>query len=190
MKDTTNTFLPLQLQFFAEQEAETTQTEQTSETETTEETTEEPVLTVEQQLEKLQVEFMKVKKAQEKAASEAADYKKKYNSTLSEQEQRKMEKAEQEAETQTRLADAEKKLKIIDIQNTFMDLGYSKDKAKEAAVAQYDGDYDTLVKLQKDFLATTVKQKEAEWLKTRPKTQTGTGEGGAQDAFLAGFNSI
>ncbi len=188
MKDTTNTFLPLHLQFFAEQETETAQTEQEQETTQAEET-EEPVLTAEEELAKLRVEFMKVKKAQEKAASEAADFKKKYNSTLSEQEQRKMEKAEQEAESQTRLAEAEKKLKIIDIQNTFMDLGYSKDKAKEAAVAQYDGDYDTLVKLQKEFLATTVKQKEAEWLKTRPKTQTGTGEGGATDPFLAGFNS-
>ena len=183
------TNIPFNLQFFADGEVDTTET--TTETTTVEETTteEEVILTSDEELAKLRIEMVKIKKAQEKAASEAADYKRKYNSTLSEQEKQKIAKAEQEAETQTKLADAEKKLKIIDIQNTFMDLGYSKEKASEAAVAQFEGDYDTLVKLQKEFLATTVKQTEAEWLKTRPKTQTGTGEGGAVDPFLAGFNS-
>jgi hypothetical protein len=181
---TTNPVIPMRLQFFAEGEEPVVE-----ETVVEEQVVEEPKLTAEEELAKMKVEFLKVKKAQEKAASEAADYKRKYNSTLTDQEQKNIEKAERDAETQTRLEEAEKKLKIIDIQNTFMDLGYSKDKALEAANAQYDGDYDTLVKLQKDFLATTVKAKEAEWLKNRPKSQTGTGEGGALDAFLQGFNS-
>ena len=181
------TNIPLNLQFFADGEVDAVEEPTVTVEEPVAE--EEVVLTPDEELAKLRVEMAKIKKAQEKAASEAADYKRKYNSTLSEQEKQKIAKAEQEAETQTKLADAEKKLKIIDIQNTFMDLGYSKDKAQEAAVAQFEGDYDTLVKLQKEFLATTVKQKEAEWLKTRPKTQTGTGEDGAIDPFLAGFNS-
>ena len=118
------TNIPFNLQFFADGEVDTTET--TTETTTVEETTteEEVILTSDEELAKLRIEMVKIKKAQEKAASEAADYKRKYNSTLSEQEKQKIAKAEQEAETQTKLADAEKKLKIIDIQNTFMDLGY------------------------------------------------------------------
>ena len=47
-------------------------------------------------------ENAKLKKAQEKAASEAADYKKKYNATLSEKEKASIEKAEKEAEREER----------------------------------------------------------------------------------------
>ena len=43
-------------------------------------------VSIEEQLQQLLVENAKLKRASEKANSEAADYKKKYNATLSEQE--------------------------------------------------------------------------------------------------------
>ena len=46
----------------------------------------------------LMIEIAKLKRGLDKASSEAADYKKKYNATLSEKEQADLEKAEREAE--------------------------------------------------------------------------------------------
>ena len=71
----------INLQFFAEPEP-----------------TPEPQVTLEEQVQQLLLENAKLKKAQEKAASEAADYKKKYNATLTDAQKAAQEKAEKEAE--------------------------------------------------------------------------------------------
>ena len=61
-----------------------------------------PEQSAEDRIQELMTENAKLKKAQEKAASEAADYKKKYNATLSEKEKASLEKAEKEAEREER----------------------------------------------------------------------------------------
>ena len=70
-----------------------------------------------------------------------------------------------------------------------MGLGYPQDKATEAAEAQYDGDTDTLFKIQSEVQQALIKKKEAEWLKNRPPVNSGAGGGDNEDPFLKGFNS-
>lgn len=136
------------------------------------------------------VEIAKLKKSFDRAASEASDYKKKYNATLSEQEQANIAKAEAEAEKDERLKLLERKDRVHDLTENFMDLGYDKEQAKAAAEAQFDGDTETLFKIQKQVQDAQLKSKEAEWLASRPEINAGKGTDEETDMFLKGFNSV
>lgn len=128
---------------------------------------------VEEQLQALMVENAKMKRAFDKASSEAADYKKKYNATLSEQERASQEKAEAEARRDERLAELERENSIHKFTESFLDLGYDKDSAIAAATAQVDNDVETLFKLQKKIIDEKVLAKEQEMYKSIPRAKTG-----------------
>lgn len=127
----------------------------------------------EEQLQALMVENAKMKRAFDKAASEAADYKKKYNATLSEQERASQEKAEAEARRDERLAELERENSIHRYTESYLDLGYDKETAVKAATAQVDGDVDTLFTLQKKVIDEKVLAKEQELIKDIPRAKTG-----------------
>lgn len=148
-----------------------------------------PQLTPEEQIQQLMVENAKLKKAQEKAATDAADWKKKYNATLTDSQKQAQEKAEKEAEREEQFNSLLKENTVNKLSKNFLKLGYPEDKAEEAAIAQYDGDTETLFRIQSEVQTDLIKQKEAEWLKNRPEVNTGAGEGETEDAFLKGFNS-
>ena len=99
------------------------------------------------------------------------------------------EKAEKEAEREEQFNKLLKENTVNKYVKNFLKLGYSEERAEEAAVAQYDGDTETLFRIQSDVQAELVKQKEAEWLKNRPPVNTGAGDREPEDAFLKGFNS-
>lgn len=146
--------------------------------------------TAEERLQQMMIDMEKLKRAQEKAASEAADYKKKYNATLSDAQKASQEKAEKEAERDELLKNLTRENTVNKLAKNFLTLGYAADMAEKAAAAQYDNDTDTLFKIQNDHQSALVKQKEAEWLKSRPAPQTGTDEGdGKKDPFVEGFDS-
>ena len=128
---------------------------------------------VEEQLQALMVENAKMKRAMERANSEAADYKKKYNATLSEQERASQEKAEEQARRDERLAELERENSIHKFTESFFDLGYDKESAIAAATAQVDNDVETLFKLQKKILDEKVLAKEQELIKDMPRATTG-----------------
>lgn len=176
----------LNLQFFAEPEP-AQEPQPTPEPQT--EPTPEVQLTVEEQIQQLRIENAKLKKAQERAASDAADWKKKYNETLTDSQRAAQEKAEKEAEREELMSKLVKENTVNKLAKNFLKLGYSEDRAEEAAIAQYDGDTETLFRIQSEVQAELVKQKEAEWLKSRPTVNTGAGNGETEDAFLKGFNS-
>ncbi|MCP6003230.1 hypothetical protein NL386_37360, partial [Klebsiella pneumoniae] len=73
---------------------------ETKVTETTEstETKKEPEKTPEVDVQELMTQLAKLKRANDKLSSESAEWKKKYQATLSEQEKASEEKAEREAE--------------------------------------------------------------------------------------------
>lgn len=154
------------------------------------EPTPEPQLSVEEQLQQALVENEKLKRAQEKAASDAADWKKKYNATLTDAQKAAQEKAEKEAERQEQFDKLLKENTVNKLSKNFLKLGYPEDKAEEAANAQYDGDTETLFRIQSEVQESLIKQKEAEWLKSRPPVTTGAGDENAEDPFLKGFNSV
>lgn len=139
-------------------------------------------LTVEQQLQKLSEqnqnlmnEVAKLKKASDKNASEASEWKKKYNATLSAQEQASNEKAEREAEREEQFNKLLRENQVNKFVRQYMTQGYSEDLAQKAAEAMYDGDTDTFFKIQSDAVSAIVKKKEDEWIKSRPDIHAGTG---------------
>ena len=140
---------------------------------------------VEEQLQALMVENVKLKRSFDKAASEASDYKKKYNATLSEQERASQEKAEEQARRDERLAELERENSIHRFTEQFLDLGYDKASAIEAATAQVDGDVDALFKLQKKIIDEKVLAKEQELIKDMPRATTGRYASMTKDQIMA-----
>ena len=124
----------------------------------------------------MRVEMAKMKKSLDKATGEAADYKKQLRAKQSEDEIRLQEKAEKEAERQEQFEKLLKENTVNKLSKNFLKLGYPEDKAEEAANAQYEGDTETLFCIQSEVQASLIKQKEAEWLKSRPPVATGVGD--------------
>lgn len=150
----------------------------------------EPQLTAEEQLEQMRVEMLKIKKAQEKAASEAAEYKKKYSATLSEAEKKKQEEAEKKVEQDEEIKRLRRENTVNKWVKNYLKLGYADEMAEEAAAAQYDGDSETMLRLQAEHQASLLKQEQAKWLKSRPTPKIGTGEGGDTDVTREQFNRM
>lgn len=142
-------------------------------------------VSAEDQLQQLMVENAKLKRAMDKASSEAADYKKKYNATLSEQERASQEKAEAEARRDERLAELERENSIHKFTESFLDLGYDKESAIAAATAQVDNDVETLFKLQKKIIDAKVQAKEQELYKSIPRAKTGIYASMTKDQIMA-----
>ena len=142
-------------------------------------------ISVEEQLQSLMVENAKLKRAFDKSASEAADYKKKYNATLSEKEQADMAKAEEQARRDERLAELERENSIHKFTESFLDLGYDKESAIAAATAQVDNDVETLFKLQKKVLDEKVVAKEQELIKSMPRAKTGVYSSRTKEQIMA-----
>ena len=126
----------------------------------------------------LMTEVAKLKKASDKNASEAADYKKKYRETLSAQEQASIDKAEKEAEREEKYNQLLRENQISKYVRQYMKQGYSEELATKAAEAMYDGDTDALFNVQTEATTAIIKQKESEWLKSRPDVNAGTGTQG------------
>lgn len=96
------------------------------------------------QIKDLQAQLAKQKKATDNASSDAADWKKKYNATLTEAQQAEAARAEEEK----RLRDENEALKrdkvIGAYSNRALSLGYDADLAAQTAEAMANGDMDTV----------------------------------------------
>lgn len=147
-----------------------------------------PQPTLEEQLQQMRIENAKLKKAQEDAATDASNWKKKYNATLSDAEKLAQEKADKEAEKDAELNRLRRESAVSKFEKNFLTLGYSQELAQKAAEAQFDGDTDTLFIVQTQAQEAILKAKESEWYKNRPEVNTGVSNG-KEDPFLQGFNS-
>lgn len=126
----------------------------------------------------LMVEIAKLKRAVDKNASEAKEWKEKYRSTQSEKEIMDAEKAEAQAAKDAEFEEMKKTLAIHDLAENYMDLGYNKDLAKKAATAQVEGDTAALLGFQKQFQEAQKKSWEEDFIKSRPEINVGSGNGG------------
>lgn len=129
--------------------------------------------TAEEQLAELLAENKRLKKAVDKGASDAASWKKKFMDTQSEATQLSMEKAERDAALKEELEALRKESKINKYAKSFMGIGYSEDMATQAAEAQFNGDTDELIRIQKAFNAESEKRIRAEIMKSMPTPATG-----------------
>jgi hypothetical protein len=150
----------------------TTVDETTNTTVTTDDTPKQ-TKTAEEQLAELLAENKRLKKAVDKGASDAASWKKKFMDTQSEATQLSMEKAERDAALKEELEALRKESKINKYAKSFMGIGYSEDMATQAAEAQFNGDTDELIRIQKAFNAESEKRIRAEIMKSMPTPATG-----------------
>lgn len=139
----------------------------------------EPTLAeLQEQIKTLMIENAKLKKASDKASSEASTYKKQLREKQSEQERFDMEKAEAEAEREEKYKELLRKVSINEFEKNYLGLGYTVDEASRMATAEVDGDADLKFRIMTEVNERQFKEKEAEWLKSRPQASAGTGSSG------------
>ena len=109
----------------------------------------------------------------EKANSEAADYKKKWKAASSEQEQKQIEGAERQAQVEEELKTLRRASKVSEYEKQHLALKYEEKDAKEIAEALYDGDMDTVFRLQKKHEEALQKAIKADLMKNMPTPPAG-----------------
>ena len=109
----------------------------------------------------------------DKYATEAADYKKKWKAASSEQEQKQIEDAEKQAQIEEELKNLRRSSKVSEYEKQHLALKYDEKDAKEIAEALYDGDMDTVFRLQKKHEEALQKAIKADLLKDMPTPPAG-----------------
>lgn len=138
-----------------------------------EETMRQKLADLEAKYNQLMVEKAKADRQSDKNAKEAKEWKEKYRSTQTEKEVMDAEKAEAMAQRDAEFESMKKKIQVQDLTENYMDMGYPKELAKKAALAQADGDTHTLLETQKAFNDAQKKAWETEFLKNRPDVNIG-----------------
>ena len=140
-----------------------------------------------EQVAQLKVQNAKLKKANDKATSEAASYKKQLREKQTAEEIALQEKAEKEAEREEQFQKLLRENTITKFEKNFLALGYPADLAAKAAAAQCDNDTDELFSIQQTFIEEKEKTMKADWMKSMPNPPAGNSDDD-EDAFLKGFN--
>ena len=195
MKDLneTKTFLPYKLQFFAEDPTPTP--EPTPEPEPaptpdpTPEPTPEPKLTAEEQISLLLAKVKVLESKSDKAATDAADWKKKYRETLDSKAQLDLEKAERDAQREAEFQELKKESAVNKFEKNYITLGYDAKLAKQAAEAQYSGDNEELFRIKQLHQTNLMKKLESEWMKKAPTPPAGNQDQPPEDPFLRGLRA-
>lgn len=123
-----------------------------------------------------------------KVSSEAANYKKQLKAKQTAEEQEEEAKREAEEEHKKYVKGLEDTIKLTNATNRYLALGMAADMAKDAAQAELDGDMEKVTENMSKFKEASIKEAEAEWLKSRPPVNAGQGEDEETDLFLKGFN--
>lgn len=109
----------------------------------------------------------------DKATSEAADYRKKWKAASSDQEQKAIEDAEKQAAIEEELKSLRRSTKVSEYEKQHLALKYDEKDAKEIAEALYDGDMDTVFRLQKKHEEALQKSIKADLMKQMPTPPSG-----------------
>ena len=121
-------------------------------------------------------ELEKQKNALSKANSEAAEWKRKHNALLSEEE-KKQEDADKLAQMEQELADLRKGKTVSEYKAKFVAQGYDEALAEETAQALANGDSAKVFANQSKFLEEYAKKVKADAIKKTPKPGAGSGSG-------------
>lgn len=132
-----------------------------------------PAKTFEEQMAEMIAENKRLKRAFDKASSEAAEYKKQVMATKTEAEKVSIEKAERDAAMKERLDFLERKDKIREYADSFMESGYSRDLATKAAEALFDGRTEDVIAAQNQYKTEYEKMIKAQIMKSMPAPATG-----------------
>ena len=117
------------------------------------------------------------KAALDKAASEAASYKKQLREKMTEEEARKAQDAEALEALKNRVMELENERAVNSYVTSYLALGYDEKLAKSSAKALADGDMVTVFANQKAHVEAQEKALRAEILKSTPRPTPGDGNG-------------
>lgn len=115
----------------------------------------------------------KIKQAYDRAASEAAEWKRKYRETQSEQERQAAEAAEMNAQRDAELAALKEEKRLATYTQKLMGAGYDQDTAQNMAQSMKDGIDDGFFVAQKRFLEEQKKAAQAAYLNGQPPLASG-----------------
>lgn len=140
------------------------------------------------QLAQERAEKAKLKNNFDKTSSELASTKKQLKAKQTAEEQEEEAKKEAEEAHKKYVKGLEDKIKLTDATNRYLALGMSADMAKDTAQAELEKDMVKVTENMSKFKDASIKEAEAEWLKSRPPVNAGQGDGEETDLFLKGFN--
>ena len=157
------------------EETKTTETQGAEVKEETKETKTEPKQETkdEPSVQDLLTEIAKLKRASDKASSEAAEYKRKYRESLNEAERASMEKAEKEAQREEEFNQLRRENNINRLEKQYMAVGYTAEEAAKMAIAETDNDLETKIKIMAQVDDRKKKEYEAEFFAKRPDVNVG-----------------
>lgn len=138
----------------------------------------EPEVTMESLMERiasLEVENKRNKAALDKALKEKGDITKQYRDVLTEAQQAKIDKETADEEHRQYVESLEMFKAKAEARARYALQGMSEEMAVKAAEAEISGDMDGLAMIQKQHTEAIIKAKEAEWLKSRPQVNAGSG---------------
>nr|DAW64818.1 MAG TPA: hypothetical protein [Caudoviricetes sp.] len=123
-------------------------------------------------------EVQRLKTALTKSNSDAADWKRKHNALLSEDERRKQERDEELESLRSAVADMKREKLVSDYRAQFLSLGYDDALASDTAAALADGNIAKVFANQAAWSSGRESAVRAEMLRgqERPPVGTGTGE--------------
>lgn len=124
-----------------------------------------------------QEEYEKMKRLKDDACKDAASWKKKYNSTLSEKEQLEIHQKEDNEELQKKYNELLREQKIDKRKADLMAIGYDAKLAQETAIAMIDGDFEKVIANQSKYAELVKKDTTDKLLKD---TQEPEGGGGSE----------
>lgn len=114
----------------------------------------------------------------DRAASEAAGYKKQLREKMSEDEATKAQEAETRAALEARVKELEEKEMLNSYTTAYLAMGYGEKLATATAAAIVKGDMETVFANQKAHMETREKALKAELLKETPRPAGGTEDSG------------
>lgn len=120
-------------------------------------------------------ELVKLKKLNEKANSEAAEWKRKHNALLNDDERKQQEANERYQAMEQELKTLKRDKTVASYTANYLKMGYDEALANETALAMADGDNDKVFECQKKFLEAHDK----EVTKGAMKNMSRPGAGGA-----------
>lgn len=133
----------------------------------------------------LQAEIDRLKNAVSRANSEAAEWKKKHNALLSEDEQKKQAEAEEKATLQARVAELEKQTTVSNYTAKYIALGYDAELAASTAKAMADGDMETVFRNGETHKAVLEKKIKEDLMNKTPKPDGAGGGKQPEDSDIA-----
>jgi hypothetical protein len=129
-------------------------------------------------------ELDRLKNTVTKANSEAAEWKRKHNALLDDDEKKRQEDAEKLEEALRKLEILESEKAISEYTAQFLAIGYEKKLAESTATALHKGDMAAMFKNHATFVAERDKVMKAELLKSTPTPPAGDGDKGpSKEAF-------